>query len=193
MLSERERREVAADVARDLSVAISPDELVAAGRLGVLEAHREFDAKHASGATFKSFAFAPIQRRIPEAFAALGVPCGVYRAAQKDAAKVRAGGEPPTDSLTERLVERRVQEGAEGLFEDPFKGIVTRVEKNAVRAAIERLPDVQQRRVLGMMYVEGLAQSDVSERLRRSKTLVSRTHRDGVATVKKPRARSRLW
>jgi hypothetical protein len=50
----------------------------------LLEAHREFDRKHRSGANFETFAFQRVQGRVQEAFAVLGgFPRAVYRAAKK--------------------------------------------------------------------------------------------------------------
>ena len=54
-----------------------------------------------------------------------------------------------------------------------------------MRAAIELLPDAQQRQVLRLMYVDGLAQSEVCEVLGLSKTRISRFHKPGVETVQK--------
>ena len=54
-----------------------------------------------------------------------------------------------------------------------------------MRAAIERLPDASHREVLHLIYVDGLAQSQVCELLKRDKTRVSRIHKEGVETVKK--------
>jgi predicted XRE-type DNA-binding protein len=78
-----------------------------------------------------------------------------------------------------------VHDGADKLHGDPFTTIGRRLEKNAVRAAIERLPDGQQRQVLRLMYVDGLAQSEVCEVLGLSKTRISRFHSAGVEAVQK--------
>ena len=60
------------------------EEFLAEGRLGLLEAHREFDRKHRSGANFRTFAFQRVQGRVQEAFAVLGgFPRAVYRAAKR--------------------------------------------------------------------------------------------------------------
>jgi hypothetical protein len=60
-----------------------------------------------------------------------------------------------------------------------------RLEKNAVRAAIELLPDAQQRQVLRLIYVEGLPRIDVCQLVRRDKPRVSRIHQAGLETVQK--------
>ena len=80
---------------------------------------------------------------------------------------------------------RRVDEGADELHSDPFTAIGCKLEKKAVRAAIDLLPDERQRQVLRLMYVDGLAQSDVCELLNRSKTRISYNHKAGVETVQK--------
>ena len=79
----------------------------------------------------------------------------------------------------------RIHDGADKLSRDPFTTIGQRLKKNAVRAAIELLPDAQQRQVLRLMYVDGLAQSEVCEVLQLSKTRISRFHSAGVETVQK--------
>jgi len=71
------------------------------------------------------------------------------------------------------------------LYSDRFTTIGHRLKKNAVRAAIERLPDAQQRKVLRRMYLDGLAQNEVCEALGLSKTPISRFHKAGVETVQK--------
>ena len=120
------------------------------------------------------------------AFAGLGgFPRAVYRAAKKDAAMAREQAHGAGQVHTKEYLAQRVCEGADLLHLDPFTGIGLRLEKNAVRAAIERLPDAQQRQVLRLMYVEGRAQSEVCEVLRLSKTRISRFHSAGVETVQK--------
>ena len=84
-----------------------------------------------------------------------------------------------------QYVAHRVHDGADKLYGDPFTAIGRRLEKNAVRAAIQLLPNVQQREVLRLMYVDGLAQSEVSKVLGLSKTRISRFHSAGVETVQK--------
>jgi len=162
------------------------EEFLAEGRLGLLEAHREFDRTHRSGANFETFAFLRVHGRVQEAFAELGgFPRAVYRAAKKDAAMAREQAHGAGQVHTKEYLAQRVGEGADLLHLDPFTGIGLRLEKNAVRAAIKRLPDAQQRQVLRLMYVEGLAQSEVCELLRLSKTRISRFHKAGVETVQK--------
>jgi RNA polymerase sigma factor (sigma-70 family) len=162
------------------------EEFVAEGRLGLLEAHRAFDRSHPSAAHFLTFAFPHVQRRVKEAFAILGgVPRGVYRAAKKNAVRAREQADGREQAEMHEYVAHRVGEGAGDFHVDPFTGIGLRLEKNAVRAAIERLPDAQQRQVLRLMYVEGLAQSEVCEVLQLSKTRISRFHKAGVETVQK--------
>jgi RNA polymerase sigma factor (sigma-70 family) len=162
------------------------DEFLAQGRLGLLEAHREFDRKHRSGANFETFACQRVQGRVQEAFAVLGgFPRAVYRAAKKNAAMAREQAHDAGQVHTKDYLAQRVCEGADQLHLDPFTAIGDRLEKNAVRAAIERLPDEGQREVLRLIYVDGLAQSEVCELLKRDKTRVSRIHKEGVETVQK--------
>jgi RNA polymerase sigma factor (sigma-70 family) len=162
------------------------DEFVAQGRLGLLEAHREFDPKHPSAADFFTFAFPRVERRVQEGFAAIvGIPRGVYRGAKKRAATARKRAHDAQQVNTKEYVAHRVHDGADKLHRDPFTTVGHRLEKNAVRAAIELLPDAQQRQVLRLMYVDGLAQSEVCEALGLSKTRISRFHSAGVETVQK--------
>ncbi|NNE18550.1 MAG: sigma-70 family RNA polymerase sigma factor, partial [Myxococcales bacterium] len=159
------------------------DEFVAQGRLGLLEAHREFDPKHPSAADFLTFAFPRVERRVQEGFAAIvGIPRGVYRGAKKRAATARKHARDAQQVNTKEYVAHKVHDGADKLHGDPFTTIGHRREKNAVRAAIELLPDAQQRQVLRLMYVDGLAQSEVCEVLQLSKTRISRFHSAGVET-----------
>ena len=139
------------------------DEFVAEGRLGLLEAHREFDRKHRSGAKFMTFAFPRVQRRVQEAFEVLGgVPARRVSRGEEECREWRGSKLTARGQVhTKEYVAHRVGEGADELHLDPFTAIGERLEKNAVRAAIERLPDAQQRQVLRLMYVDGLSQSDV--------------------------------
>jgi DNA-directed RNA polymerase specialized sigma subunit len=109
----------------------------------------------------------------------------VYRAAKKNAAMAREQAHGAGQVHTKDYLAQRVSEGADQLHLDPFTAIGDRLEKNAVRAAIERLPDEGQREVLRLIYVDGLAQSEVCELLKRDKTRVSRIHKEGVETVQK--------
>jgi RNA polymerase sigma factor (sigma-70 family) len=162
------------------------DEFLAQGRLGLLEAHREFDRKHPSGADFWTFAFPRVQRRVKEGFAVLvGIPRGVYRGAKNKAATSRKHVHAAQEVNTQEYLAHRVHEAAEELYRDPFTAIGRRLEKDAVRAAIERLPDAGQREVLRLIYVDGLSQSEVCEFLKRDKTRISRIHKEGVETVQK--------
>ncbi len=162
------------------------EEFLAEGRLGLLEAHRELDRKHRSGANFETFAFLRVHGRVQEAFVELGgFPRAVYRAAKKDAAMAREQAHGAGQVHTKEYLAQRVGEGADLLHLDPFTAIGERLERNAVRAAIELVPDAQQRQVLRLMYVDGLAQSEVCEVLQLSKTRISRFHSAGVETMQK--------
>jgi RNA polymerase sigma factor (sigma-70 family) len=162
------------------------NEYIAEGRLGLLEAHRAFDRNHPSGAKFATFAFPRVEGKVQEALAAQGrIPRGVYRAAKKNAAMAREQAQAGLQVHTEEYVAERVGQGADGLHRDPFTAIGQRLEKNAVRGAIERLPDPQQRQVLRLIYVEGLAQREVCDSLKLDKARISRIHKAGVETVQK--------
>ncbi|MDH3726708.1 MAG: sigma-70 family RNA polymerase sigma factor [Myxococcales bacterium] len=161
-------------------------ECLAEGRLGLLEAHREFDRKHRSGAKFVTFAFPRVHRKVQEAVEALGgVPRGVYRAAKKNAAIAREQAGAAEEVHTEEHAADRMVQGADELHIDPFTAIGDRLEKNAVRAAIERLPDAQQREVLRLIYMEGLSQVDVGRIIKRDRPRVFRIHQAGIETVQK--------
>ncbi|MBT8464891.1 MAG: protein kinase [Deltaproteobacteria bacterium] len=161
-------------------------ECLAEGRLGLLEAHREFDRKHRSGAKFVTFAFPRVQRKVQQAVEALGgVPRGVYRAAKKNAAMAREQAVAAEEVHTEEYAADRMVQGADDLHIDPFTTIGDRLEKNAVRAAIERLPDGQQREVLRLIYVDGLPRMDVCRIIKRDRPRVFRIHEAGIETVQK--------
>jgi RNA polymerase sigma factor (sigma-70 family) len=162
------------------------DEFLAQGRLGLLEAHREFDRKHPSGADFWTFAFPRVQRRVQEGFAVLvGIPRGVYRGAKNKAKISRKHVHAARQVNTHEYLAHRVHEAADELYRDRFTSLGRRFEKAAVRAAIERLPGASQREVLRLIYVDGLAQNEVCELLKRDKSRISRTHKEGVETVQK--------
>jgi DNA-directed RNA polymerase specialized sigma24 family protein len=55
-----------------------------------------------------------------------------------------------------------------------------------VRAAIERLPDAQQREVLRLIYVDGLSRMDVCRLIKRDRPRVFRIHQAGIETVVVP-------
>jgi DNA-directed RNA polymerase specialized sigma24 family protein len=74
---------------------------------------------------------------------------------------------------------------ADELHIDPFTAIGDRLEKNAVRAAIERLPNAQQREVLHLIYVIGLPRMDVCRIIKRDRPRVFRIHQAGFETVQK--------
>jgi RNA polymerase sigma factor (sigma-70 family) len=161
-------------------------ECIAEGRLGLLEAHRAFDRKHKSGAKFVTFAFPRVQRKVQEAVEVLGgVPRGVYRAAKKNAAIARKQAHNAHEVHTDEHAADRVIQGADDLHGDPFTAIGERLEKNAVRAAIERLPDALQREVLRLIYMEGLSQVDVGRIIKRDRPRVFRIHQAGMETLQK--------
>jgi DNA-directed RNA polymerase specialized sigma subunit len=133
-----------------------------------------------------TFAFPRVQRKVQEAVEVLGgVPRGVYRAAKKNAATAREQAHATQEVHTEEYVAHRVEEGADELHMDPFTAIGERLEKNAVRAAIERLPDAQQREVLRLIYVDGLSRMDVCRIIKRDRPRVFRIHQAGIETVQK--------
>ena len=74
---------------------------------------------------------------------------------------------------------------ADELHIDAFTAIGDRLEKNAVRAAIERLPDAQQSEVLHLICVDGLPRMDVCRIIKRDRPRVFRIHQAGVETVQK--------
>ena len=157
----------------------------------MLEAHREFDRKHQSGAKFVTFAFPRVHRKVQEAVEALGgVPRGVYRAAKKNAAMARELAGAAEEVHTEEHAADRMVQGADELHIDPFTAIGDRLEKNAVRAAIERLPDAQQREVLRLICVDGLPRMDVCRIIKRDRPRVSNVPHSSSLLKRTPSFRS---
>jgi len=74
---------------------------------------------------------------------------------------------------------------ADELHVDPFAAIGDRLERNAARDAIERLPDAQQREVLRLIYVDGLPRMDVCRIFKRDRPRVFRIDQAGIETVQK--------
>lgn len=161
------------------------DELRAAGRLGLLEAHRQYDRNHPSRATFSTFAYAFVRRHVHEAAAGIrNLSPGIYRSAKKKAA-IKRQAEEDIDVHTEDFLLPLLRLGAEGLFENRFLDAGQALKGRTVRDAIERLPDVQQRQVLRLMYVHGREQTTVGLALGLDKSRVSRIRKAGLETLQK--------
>ncbi|MBT8452129.1 MAG: hypothetical protein KJO40_09205 [Deltaproteobacteria bacterium] len=74
---------------------------------------------------------------------------------------------------------------ADELHIDGFTAFSDRLEKNAARAAIERLPDARQCEVLRLIYVDGLPRMDLCRIIKRDRPRVFRIHQAGIETVPK--------
>jgi len=170
-------------------LGLGPDhveELRAAGRLGLLEAHRQFDRHHPSRAKFSTFAYRIVRRHVHDAVSAVrNISPGIHQSAKKKAAARRAGRPESAQVYTEDFLLPLLRLGAEGMFEDRFLDPGRELEGRVVREAIERLPDPQQRQVLRLMYVHGLEQSTVGEALGLGKSRVSRIRKAGLETLEK--------
>jgi len=180
-------RRIARSLARRLG--LGPDhveELEAAGRLGLLEAHRQYDRRHPSRAKFSTFAYTSVRRHVHNALSAVrNVSPGIQRSAKRKAAAARESAENSAAVCTDDYLMPLLRLGNEGVFEDRFTDPERYLDGQAVRDAIERLPDVQQRRVVRLMYVHGRDQTTVGRTLGLGKARVSQIRKAGLETLKK--------
>ena len=86
---------------------------------------------------------------------------------------------------TEDFVQEKLDRGAEGIFADRFPDAGRRMEVAAVRNAIDRLPDAQQRRVLQLTDVDGLEQREAAAALGLSKARVCGIHKEASETLRR--------
>lgn len=180
-------RRIARSLARRLG--LGPDhveELEAAGRLGLLEAHRKYDRRHPSRAKFSTFAYTSVRRHVHNALSGVrNVSPGIQRSAKRKAAAARESAKYPADVYTDDYLMPLLRLGNEGVFEDRFTDPQRHLDGQTVRDAIARLPDAQQRRVVRLMYVHGRDQTSVGRTLGLGKARVSQIRKAGLETLKK--------
>ncbi len=181
------------------------DELIAAGRLGLVQAAQRYDPNQ--GAQFKTFAYYRIRGAIFDAVRsaswmttpveqALSVAESTNELLERDAERYaeRAG----TESLAEqadsvRRVVRQVAmskmlsldydpcplEVADTASEAPGAGLERIQVHESLHSCIDRLPD-RERQLIQDHYFSGLSLKDAGERQQRSKSWASRTHGDAL-------------
>ncbi|MGB5810963.1 MAG: sigma-70 family RNA polymerase sigma factor [Polyangiales bacterium] len=180
-------RRIARSLVRRLQ--LGPDhqeELEAAGRLGLLEAHRKYDHHHPSCAKFSTFAYTSVRRHVHDAVSGVrNASQGLRRSAKRKAASARESGENPANVHTEDHLGCLLRLGTEGVFDDRFMDLERHLEGQAVRDAIERLPNAQQRQVVRLIYVHGREQTTVGQALGLGKSRVCQIQKAGLETLKK--------
>jgi RNA polymerase sigma factor (sigma-70 family) len=141
------------------------EDLLAAGRLALLEAKRDYDPDHPEQASLSTFAHPRIKRAVIEAISAhKGVSRSVYRAARRDAAKARAESPQPLEVQTKQWIHMTIQAAAVWQNLEPFTDVDRRIERDELHAAIERIPFRRERDIVRMVGLEGVAQSVAGER-----------------------------
>jgi RNA polymerase sigma factor (sigma-70 family) len=162
-------RSVQGVVRRTVSAAASSAELIedllAAGNLALVEAKRDYDPNNPTGASFSTFALPRVQRAVIEALAMFrGVSRGAYRAARRDAAAARAEASRPHEVRTERCIAYRLEAGGPSPNPEPFTNVERSMERDELRAAIERIPFAREREMVRMVGLQGMTQRTAGEK-----------------------------
>jgi RNA polymerase sigma factor (sigma-70 family) len=156
------------------------EDLLAAGRLALLEAKRDYDPENTGQAAFSTFAFRRIQGAVVEAVAdCRGFSRGAYRAAKRKAAQVRAEATGPLEFQTEQWIAEELEAGAAWQNLEPFTDIEWGIERDALHAAIERIPFVREREIVRMVGLDGMAQRAAGERFGIQQAATSRALKSG--------------
>ena len=188
ILSEHEdlvRHVVARALSRTARSADLIEDLLAAGQLALLEAKREYDPENPAQAAFATFALPRVKSAVVDALAAhRGVPRGIYRAAKRDAANARAEATGPLEVQTEQWIARTLEAGVAWQNLEPFTEIGWALEREALHAAIERIPSVREREIVKMVGLQGLAQSIAGERIGIDQAAASKALKSGFETLR---------
>jgi RNA polymerase sigma factor (sigma-70 family) len=161
------------------------EDLLAAGRVGLLEAKRAYDPDNPAGAVFATFAHPRIKRAVVDAISAhKGVSRSAYRAARRDAARARAESTQPLEIQTKQWIHRTMEDAAAWQNLEPFTDIERGLERDDVRAAIERIPFAREREIVRMVGLEGMAQRAAGERFGIPQGMVSKTVKSGFEMLR---------
>lgn len=161
------------------------EDLLAAGRLALLEAKRDYDPENTGQAAFSTFAFPRIQGAVVEAVAdCQGFSRGAYRAAKRKAAQARAEATGPLEFQTEQWIAEELEAGAAWQNLEPFTDIECGIEREALHAAIERIPFVREREIVRMVGLDGMAQSAAGERFGIDQAATSRALKRGFEVLR---------
>ena len=161
------------------------EDLLAAGRLALVEAKRDYDAEKMGQAAFSTFAFLRIQGAVVEAVAdGRGFSRGAYRAAKRKAAEARAEATGPLEFQTEQWIAEELEAGAAWQNLEPFTDIGWGLERDDLHAAIERIPFVREREIVRMVGLDGMAQSAAGERFGIDQAATSRALKRGFEVLR---------
>jgi RNA polymerase sigma factor (sigma-70 family) len=161
------------------------EDLRAAGRLALVEAKHDYDPENTDQAAFSTFAFSRIQRAVVEAVAdCRGFSRGAYRAAKRKAAQARAEATGPLEFQTEQWIAETLEAGAAWQDLEPFTDIEWGIERDALHAAIERIPFVHEREIVRMVGLDGMAQRAAGERFGIDQAATSRVLKSGFEMLR---------
>jgi RNA polymerase sigma factor (sigma-70 family) len=161
------------------------EDLLAAGRLALLEAKRDYDPENTGQAAFSTFAFRRIQGAVVEAVAdCRGFSRGAYRAAKRKAARARAEATGPLEFQTEQWIAEALEAGAAWQNLEPFTDIEWGIERDALHAAIERIPFAREREIVRMVGLEGITQRAAGARFDVDQVATSRILKSGFEMLR---------
>ncbi len=168
---------IAMKIHRKIPVKQDLDDLIGYGMIGLVEAANKYDPKRKI--EFATFAYPRINGAIYDGLSKLSwMSRSRYRRLMK--AKTESEGEgnlkvePTLESV--KLLDSEVAGNIIAGEDESAEDRVTRIEEGEVLGRlIEELPD-RERRIITMIYIEGLSLNDASERLGISKSWGSRMH-----------------
>ncbi|MDG1874459.1 MAG: sigma-70 family RNA polymerase sigma factor [Mariniblastus sp.] len=168
---------IAMKIHRKIPVKQDLDDLIGYGMIGLVEAANKYDPKRKI--EFSTFAYPRINGAIYDGLSKLSwMSRSRYRRLMK--AKTESEGEgnlkvePTLESV--KLLDSEVAGNIIAGEDESAEDRVTRIEEGeALGRLIEELPD-RERRIITMIYIEGLSLNDASERLGISKSWGSRMH-----------------
>lgn len=172
---------IAMKIHRRLPVRHDLDDLIGYGMIGLVEAAQKF--RPGRGNEFATFAWPRINGAIYDGVSKLSwMSRSRYRRLVKVKEKAEADGDTlVADQATEDLVgiSPLAPDAAQSLVETEESTVATRVarleEGEILGRLIEELP-IRERRLITMVYIEGLSLKEASERLGVSKGWGSRMH-----------------
>ena len=173
---------------RKIPVKQDLDDLIGYGMIGLVEAANKFDPKR--GIEFTTFAYPRINGAIYDGLSKLSwMSRSRYRRLMKVKAKAESEGDDDGAMAADAkmkgvsLHDSEVAEAiAESQDDNAEERVARREEGEVLGRLIEGLPD-RERRLITLIYIEGLTLQDASERLGISKSWGSRMHAKTLANL----------
>ena len=173
---------------RKIPVKQDLDDLIGYGMIGLVEAANKFDPKR--GIEFTTFAYPRINGAIYDGLSKLSwMSRSRYRRLMKVKAKAESEGDDDGAMAADAkmkgvsLLDSEVAEAiAESQDDNAEERVARREEGEVLGRLIEGLPD-RERRLITLIYIEGLTLQDASERLGISKSWGSRMHAKTLANL----------